>query len=480
MTIRTPRLATTILFIAALAWPALSNARDDNQVSTRTVTGTQIGHYKNGPKPTDLSVVTVAAYVPSGSGYTMISGSGTSSGTFTIPNVPAGFYLLQLGIDLVVTSNSTVNADYNVDERNNIVPADQNTTVTFDLTNINVWQTEDILEMVCTNNGAINIFSEAAGQNTFTGTYEYYGALSDGSQGDQNFILQLITQNVGGHIFNALGRGFLPPKFTQQQGSDTPINGKMSVVPQTHTFEANVNGADITAQTLASNPNVVFTGTGIYLDAYPGSLKKGENTSTPDLVAYDTYGDQPLLTTNADLGPVAYGDPFPASSWPLFVVYGWSAQVDYVAPGASNGTAIVPFNIGYNTKLPSATSPIKPLVGAATSPRINGGNFFTDTTGVGLTPTLKWSAPTVGTASFYEIDIFRLTNNNGNTMKALIAQVLTPATSFTVPQGLMTSGSGYVFRVRTWYAPGVNFAKTPYMIGPVFAAVDLLSGMMQP
>ena len=50
------------------------------------VTGTRIGHYKDGPVPVDLSAVTVAANVPDGSGgYTVISGTGTSTGTFSIP-----------------------------------------------------------------------------------------------------------------------------------------------------------------------------------------------------------------------------------------------------------------------------------------------------------------------------------------------------------------------------------------------------------
>lgn len=473
-------IATTWLLVMVV-WPAFLSAQGQNvnAASTRTVTGTQIGHFKNGPLPTDLSTATVAAYVPNGNGYTVISGSGTNKGTFTIANVPTGFYVLQLGTDFLVTSNSVVDADYNRAYRNNVVLADQN-TVTFDLTNVNLWQSEDALEMVCTNNSAFNVYQEAAGQNTFTGTYGYYGPLSDGSQGDQNYILQLVTQNVGNYVFNALGRGFLPPKFTQQPGDDTPINGKMAVIPQTHTFEANVNGADLTAQTLASNPNAQFTSTGLALDVYPGSLSKGENTSTPDLVVYNAFGDQPLLTTNTDLGPVAYGNPFPASSWPLFVVYSWVAQMNYVAPGATNNAAIVALNSGFNTTLPNPTNPIKPLTGVGTNPRINGGDFFTDTVGVGTNPTLKWSAPNVGGVTFYEVDIFQLTNNNGNTVKALVAQVLTPATSFTVPQGLMVSGSGFVFRVRTWYTPGVNFAKTPYMNGPVFAVADLLSGMMQP
>ena len=452
-----------------------------NPDSTRTVSGTRIFHYKNGPVPVDLSVVQVAAYVPNGSGgYNVITGSGTSSGTFTIPNVPTGFYLLQLGRTYLATSNTVVNADINQDYRSNGVLADPDTTVTFDLTNLHPWQSTDLFEMVCPNTAAFNTFNGTVGDTTLTGTFPYVGVLSDGSEGDQNFILQLITQNVGGYPFTAAGRGFLPPRFTQQQGGDTRISGRLTAIPQTHKFEANINGADLTAQALAANPNATLTDTTIFLDVTPGSLAKGETTSGPDLVAYNYGTGQPFITTNGDLGPVAYGNPFPPSGWSVWDYYGWTATVNYFAPGATNSTAIDTLTVGFDTHLPTPTNPIKPMIGVVTKPTLNGRDFFEDQTGVGLTPTLKWSAPRVGTATFYQVQIYQLDNDGGNTVQALIASLRTPSRSLTVPQGLLGAGPGYVFRIRPWYVPGLNFAKTPFMFGPTHAQADVISGMMQP
>jgi len=278
-------LVVTLISIASYAAVGDEPTQTFQSPSTRTVSGTQIGHYKNGPLPTDLSTTAIGAFAPNGAGgYTFLPGSGTSSGTFTIPNVPSGFYLLQIGAVYLWTSNTVVDADTNLDFRSDTVQADQNTTVTFDLTNLNSWQDTDVFEMVCPNNVAADVFSGTVGEKTFTGTYPYFGSLSVGSEGDQYYLIQLITQNVGGLPFIALGRYMAPPKFTQAQGSDTPINGKLRTIAQKHVLEANFNGADLAAQALAANPKATLISTSFAVDVYPGSLKKGENTSTPDLV----------------------------------------------------------------------------------------------------------------------------------------------------------------------------------------------------
>jgi hypothetical protein len=472
-------LAVTLISIASFA--AIGDEPSQSfPPSTRTVSGTQIGHYKNGPAPVDLSTVTVAAFAPNGAGgYTFLPGSGTSSGTFTIASVPSGFYLLQLGSLYLWTSNTVVDADFNADLRSDTVHADQNTMVTFDLTNLNVWESTDFLEMVCPNNGAFDLFFGTVGETAFTGTFQYFGNLSVGTEGDQYYVFQLITQSVNGYPFTALGRYIAPAKFTQAQSSDTPINGELRSIVQKHTFEANINGADLAAQALAANPKAVLVDTGIYLDVYPGSLAKGETTSTPDLIAYNFGTGQPFITTNGDLGPVHYGNPFP-STWPLWDLYQWLAVTQYTAPGATNSTGIATDASGNNPNLPTSTSPITPLVGVVGNPSINHKNFFTDRKGVSTTPTLRWSPPSVGTATYYNVRVWQLSNNGGNTVATLIAGLRTQRTSLLIPKGLLTTGQAYVFDILAFYDPGVNFAKTPYMNGPTLGRAHVISGMMQP
>jgi len=488
---RTGRFAhlSAVIVVAALALPCLLAAQvEDNGLTptTRTVTGTEIVHYKNGPSPVDLSAVTVAAYVPNGSGgYNVISGTGTSAGTFTISNVPSGFYLLQLGSSYLVTSNTVVDADSSWGFRSNGVLADSSTEVTFDLANLDSWQSTDVFEMVCTNNAAFEEYDGTLGETTFAGKVPYDSLitadLSDASQGDQYVITQLSTRNIGGLPFTSAARAFFPPSFTQAQGSNTQISGMLATLPQTSEFEANINGAELTAQALAANPHATLLATDVVLDAYPGSVANGERTSTPDLVGYNLsfFASGPNITTNTDFGKVSYGNPFPAT-WPLFDIYAWDALTNFLAPGATNSISLATLVDGYNTALPTSTSPIRPLVGVVSSPTINGQNFFQDHAGVGRTPTLKWSAPSVGKATFYDVQIIQLSNFGGNTVQTGFTRVRTQNRGLTIPPGLLRAGQGYAFVIRSWYIPGLNFAKTPFGSGPVNAFTDVISGLMQP
>jgi hypothetical protein len=65
--------------------------------------------------PEDLSAKPITAFVPirhgGAEGYMIFSGVGASNGTFSIPNVPRGFYLLQVGTFYLWTQESVVNLD---------------------------------------------------------------------------------------------------------------------------------------------------------------------------------------------------------------------------------------------------------------------------------------------------------------------------------------------------------------------------------
>jgi hypothetical protein len=470
-------------YCAAFAFVLISVAScvaagSDELTSTRTVTGTRIGHYNNGPLPVDLSTMTVAAYVPSGSGYTVITGTGTSSGTFTISNVPAGFYWLQLGSTFLWTSNTVVDADFISNFRSNAVFADYSTTfLTFDLTNLNSWQSTDLFEIACPNNDSFDFFPGTVGETTFTGTFNYLGYLSDASQGDQYYISQLITQTVSGFPFTALGRFIAPPKFTQAQGSDTSINGNLTTISQPNSFEANVNGADLMTQALAANPSATLFGSFLALDVYPASFAHGQTTATPDLII---YGGAPTISSNGDLGPVLYGNPYPSSKWPLFVIYSYEGVTNYTAPGATTSAPLVTYTYGVTTTLPTTTSPIKPLVGVAQKPSINGKNFFGNLSGVGLTPVVKWAPPAVGTATYYLVTVYQLTNVGGTTVATVVGSLSTQQAALRIPTGLLTAGQAYVFEVSAYYIPGLNFAKNPYFFGSTTAQADVISGLIQP
>src|SRR5581483_138082 len=258
-------------------------------------------------------------------------------------NVPTGFYFLQLGTSYLWTNSSTVNADTNFGYRSDIVAADPNGTfLSFDLANLNPWQSTDFFEIVCPNNNSFEFFPANPVDTTFTGTYNYFGDLSVAAEGDQYYGAQLASQSVGGFPFTALARYIAPPKFTQAQDSTTPIDGTLRTIAQTNTLEANINGADLLASALAANPKATLYASDFGLDVFPGSFAHGQTTATPDLVI---YGGAPTITSNVDLGPVFYGNPYP-STWPLFMIYAYEAETNYTAPGASSSAPILTGTFG--------------------------------------------------------------------------------------------------------------------------------------
>ena len=190
-------------------------------------------------------------------------------------------------------------------------------------------------------------------------------------------------------------------------------------------------------------------------------------------------GGLPQITSNVDLGTVAYGNPYP-SSWPLFVAYAYEATTNYLAPGATSSYPWPTFVEGWTTSLPSATSPIEPPVGVVQSPLINGANFFSNLKRVGLTPLLEWSAPTVGAGTYYNVQLIQLANIDGYTIPNYIAGFTTQQTSLRVPAGLLATGETYVVEITSYYIPGLNFSKNPYFLGPTEGFAQVLSGMIRP
>jgi hypothetical protein len=465
------------LWLVPASWAQLENSIP---ASTRTVSGTRIGHYKDGPVPIDLSTRTIAALVPNGVGsYWTVPGTGTVAGTFSIPNVPYGYYLLQLGGRYLWTKNTVVNADFDLAYRSSVVTADPATTLTFNLGNLSLWQTNDVLELVDPSANAFQLFPGTEGETTFTGTFPYSTNLNDSTQGDKTYLLQESTQYVSGYPLLVASRGFFPGNFTQVDGTDTQLTGRFGAIEPTQKFRSNVNGADLAAATLAANPGATFVSTFFGLDVFPGSMARGFIAAAPDLVSYSLNGDAAPFTLNADLGDVLYGNPFP-KTFTLFALYQYSAQTSYLAPGASTPAAITTFVYGNTVTLPTSTRPLRLMVGTVVQPALGRADFVAPQSGMGLMPTLSWKLPNVGIAHAYQVLVIQVTNTDGITAATAIARLQTQGTSITIPPNVLIAGQAYVFQITAMYRSGVNVAADPYRLGPVAATADVISGLMQP
>jgi hypothetical protein len=110
---------------------------------------------------------------------------------------------------------------------------------------------------------------------------------------------------------------------------------------------------------------------------------------------------------------------------------------------------------------------------------VNGHNFASTLKGIGLTPQLAWGPPSVGTASYYQLFVWKLVENGTNSEVHLAATVQTSATSVTLPPGLLISGDAYVFDLWAYTAHAYNTMQ-PLKAQLPYGATDVMSGVMQP
>jgi hypothetical protein len=180
--------------------------------------------------------------------------------------------------------------------------------------------------------------------------------------------------------------------------------------------------------------------------------------------------------TDLDLGDVSYGNPFD-SSWPIFFHYSSFVDVPYSPPGPPPGR--IPAGVeGFTTTLPTANSPLQPIVSPPVNARINGVDFFQDQTGVGLTPTLQWNPPAVGSAAAYQLQFCLFLFFPGAITCS--GTWITNTTTLTVPPGQLQAGNYYFVRLGVISQPGLDISTAPFKIAYPRGTAEALSGIISP
>jgi len=111
--------------------------------------------------PGDTSAFPIAAYVPGQGGFTKVNGQGNVNGTFTIPNIPAGYYWLKHGNYYYWTNSSTVDTGYDQQGRPGLVAGSG--YVDFNVTNARPWQYYDFVEVYSSNANAWDLYIPGGG-----------------------------------------------------------------------------------------------------------------------------------------------------------------------------------------------------------------------------------------------------------------------------------------------------------------------------
>lgn len=433
-----------------------------------TVRGTQIATYWSNGTPTqvpaDLSLMALKALVPDGNGgYVTCAGQGASDGTFSIPNVPAGYYWLlsqsmTASASTYYWSNSNdidLGSDFSGHPHTISTGLPPGTTVTgnFNVSGMDPWSNWMYLTPPPANysySGLIGVSPEAAAEISVLTTDTTLGLpsqpiIADGatsctgqlsiiarpfpieaSAGDNTYILQTNTSRpsgsfqMNGWTIGSVTKFLGPLQLTMDSNTSTvDIDGEFAAAnPASARFK--IKAAGFASAIAATNSNAgnaagQWFGPGPQLGA-KASVTPVPSRYAPPQIAFifpgslggGLTGDTLASVYNSgqiadyDSGDVSFVNPFAA---PAQLVYN-ADQYVYVPIYQSGNAGFAGVGItGYmTTTAPTADKPFDLPMGNVQTPQINGANLF-QTTNVSQPVQLSWSAPTGLTPSGYEIRI---------------------------------------------------------------------------
>ena len=310
------------------------------------------------------------------------------------------------------------------------------------------------------------------GATTLMATRKIGGrALVDTTEGDDLVLTQLVEKTSGAATYQAVGKSLAITSATFLDKMTTPLAGALIDVAQTKTLTTTWKHDAFTSHVAEINPAAMLVDQGIAVDVIP-------NTGTAFFDVGPGYPDVRLYGAPAATGDGAisftYGDPFDAT-WTRFIGAGTVATVSLMMPGAA-----MPFTVNNSIQARVALggATIEPLVTPAKSPKVNGGDGFVNATGVGVTPTISWSAPSVGTAGSYNVLLVTLANMGGTTSPVNLVRFHTTSTSLRIPPGFLNKGDTFGVSIETY--SGAYVEATPGLVSMPFGFVSTTLGVFAP
>jgi len=425
-----------------------------------------------------------------------VEGSFGSDGSFTVPGVAAGDYVLcHRPAGEVVTcldgGADQVDLGFDVLGRTDQKPATQATPVTFSFTGLDAWN--PLLERIEITSSGANLWDVAA-PSTAVRSGEVKATIVedwDAANGTRKALNLLVPADVL-HVHQLSTRSFytgfdihfyvsathaLPGPaasgitVTDGQAASIParleplaLDGTLEVDWDPAVFEAHRPALGPPARTsLGPVPHRLTVAANAVGLEYPAPAASG----SPELVVMTLPG-----SASRAAGSVWYGRFLP-SHWKEWRGVSFSADVAYVAPGATTPW-LERSEIETRTALPVAAGPFTPAVTPVGSPQIGGASALEDRVGVGESPTISWSAPSVGTPTGYLVEVSRLDVKDGATISTPVLRYATARLHVALPPGMLEAGATYFARITAL----VNSAPitAPFRGTNVFSRASTLTG----
>jgi hypothetical protein len=441
------------------------------------VTGTSIWNYEDAPGvkvpvPEDLSLYTIAAYVPDGQGgYQIINGAGTKDGHFTIPQVPAGLYYLLFyppngsGYAFFETASHTLDMGMDTLGRTTGPQATMATNLTVQLTSMTptIAGNSDQVEMVSFTDAdttyqyppalpagttTLDISGDWSQMNV---NYPAYAPLLQSGedlwvlhylrQGDNNFGLpETVAKIVDAYNTSNL---------TLVDGQSKTVTGAFAAVPQTKTLSVTLSESQF-LQGLDVSPDQPV---GFFIRRRVGVSNAAAQTLYGTLYVNQTY----TRPTQFQSMNWTYGDPYP-STWPRFITDFFSLGWTYVTRG-TNLPVIYTSSYTLERRDDASILNIAPF---ATAPHAIKVDNVVASTAVAIpydgthAVTVSW-APSVG-VTHYVVTVQQIDAPGNQPTLTVIATFDTAESQVLMPANLFTNGASYMISVAADQHGNVDYA----------------------
>jgi hypothetical protein len=444
----------------------------------------------------DTSITTVLAFVPDGKGsYTTIQGT-ANAGAFSIPGVPPGSFMLEVGdgkrnnqllwtsvsdVDMSVALQGRVDASYPA------VPPTLN--VHFSVPQAGSPETCNLVVPNLGPDTYLTKFDVLTCNSQWRQFEDWSFGLADPAKGDQTYVYaDLPVADLLNHTWTGHSLADFAGPFDLQiaDGANVDFSGSMTAQAPNASVRANLAVAQLVSLSSAISPNFTVAGSpdfliGVqpftsdyYLSPSPAPVNWGIGTRIFQIAPLFLYPYSTGYNTDADLGDVSYANPFPAA-WPAYASLRLLGQVPYLADGATYPTQMWGGIVTVTLNMPTAGSPIGPLVGPPTAVKIDGNDFFQSQPNASTQPVVSWNPPSVGTPDGYSLSIIQLKKTGTITKAGTVFTIYTTQDSITIPPELLEPGSAYAFQLEA-FKGNPNVETAPRYSSFPWGYADAFSG----
>jgi hypothetical protein len=429
-----------------------------------------------------------SAVVPQSDGsLTVLKGVATTTpGVYTIPGVPAGnYWLVSGGLNLLPeanaaywTSTTTFDAgrDFSGYPPAPITVTGQ-TNFSFNLSGLAAVNAETQLYFSPDEGFALAFFIPPNSQ-TFSETIPLPSY--DWTQVTTAFLTQYTPSTFGPWNDVTLGTAAVLTNLSLNNTSNT-ITQTLQSGPQT-SLDVNVKGSQwnsLFTGAAPATPSSYAAGFSVLAEPFVSGIS-APSTLNPitDLVFASSsslngigissfancdasgfvsiiFDTAPAILSDQDLGTLQYNDPFD-TTWTRAEALCQEAIVPIPVP---NSTTTVNFALVNSATAAPSSSPLVPIVGPVMNPTIGGGSLFVAGTLSTATPSLSWTAPTIGAPYGYRISVYVQSVVGNVPFYVAAGSFYTSATSVTLPP--LSPGNSYVFAITALADAAANIETGP-------------------